>query len=80
MGVQFRRGPRLVGIVDLATRNLQRSTLAYPRVVKRGERESICVVRPAGEVGEAPEAFRYTIASLPDQPVLICDPIRAAAK
>jgi hypothetical protein len=50
-----------------------RAAVAYPRSVEAGEEESVFVFVPVADTTMTPQAFRYTIASLPAGPVLIRD-------
>jgi hypothetical protein len=74
-------GPR-PAILDLRARDPQlwdslpaelRAAVAYPRSVEAREEESVFVFVPIAETAVAPQALRYTIASLPAGPVILRD-------
>jgi hypothetical protein len=84
---QVAGGRRLVGILDLGARDAAlwdrlppdlRSAIVYPHGVEPGEEESVFVFFAVAEAADVPDAFRYTIASRPDRPVVIRD-VSAAA-
>ena len=79
---QLPGGSTLAGLLDLAARDAQawdglpadvRSAIVYPRTVPAGEEESVFVFWPVSSATDVPTAFRYTIASRPDRPVVIRD-------
>ena len=82
VAVQLRGGATLTGLLDLGARDATvwdglpadlRSVIVYPRSVPGGEEENVFVFLPGAEVVDPPLAFRYTIASRPDRPVVIRD-------
>jgi hypothetical protein len=86
---QVRNGPIVKAVLDLGARDAAlwdgleadlRSAVVYPRVVAGGEEESVFAFLPAAELADAPEGFRYAIASRPDRPVLIRDVSTAVAR
>ena len=77
-----RSGPAIRAVLDLGARDAAlwdgldadlRSAVVYPRTVQGGEEESVFVFLPAADLADAPQGFRYTIASRPDRPVVIRD-------
>jgi hypothetical protein len=85
----FRGGPPVAGILDLAARDAGawdrlpadlRSAIVYPRAVQAGEEESIFVFLPLAHPKDAPQGFRYRIASQPDRAVEIRDVSAAVAR
>jgi hypothetical protein len=86
--VQFRSGSVLTALLDLGARDAQiwdrlpadvRNAIVYPRGVQGGEEEHVFVFFPVADVVEMPVAFRYTLASRPDRPVVIRDVSTAVA-
>ena len=83
------RRPAVTGILDLGARDAVlwdsmppslREAIVYPQMVEPGEEESVFVLFAVADAADIPSAFRYTLASRPDRPVLIRDVSAAVAR